>query len=163
MGAATLLGGFLGHGFFYALGMSWKLPGWTVSMIGVTMFSLASIETTKPLIAPNTAQFFLSFNMMEFFVCLVVAFITVDFTHVQFHSTYNLIGVVVPFHIYNYLKTRDKGSLVIVSAVAVISMTAVVFVNKISPGIWFNHLDLSHVFMATGTYIFYRGVVLLKD
>lgn len=162
MGAATLLGGFFGHAFLYAFGFSWKIPGWTMSMVSVTMFSLGSINTTKPFIDKGVNSFFFLFAIVEFVVAWVVTITTINFRWVELHSTFNLILLVIPFHIYNYRTTKKRGSLVIISAIAVISMSAIVFVNKISLGVWFNHLDISHVFIAIGTYMFYRGVVLLR-
>lgn len=163
MGVATFLGGMIGHGFLYALSFEWKLPGWVVSMFAVAMIERSSIETAKPLITEKTGKFFLTLNILELASTLVVTMWTLNFKWVEIHSTYGLLGVVLPFHTYTYIKTKDKGSLTIIYAVAITAMAAIVFINRISFGIWFNHLDISHTIMAIGAYVFYRGAILLKD
>jgi hypothetical protein len=74
-----------------------------------------------------------------------------------------LLGVVLPFHFYTWYRTRDKGSLITIIAVLVVSCAALIFMNKFSIHRWFNYLDISHVVMAIGAYIFYRGALLLNS
>jgi hypothetical protein len=163
MGVATCLGGIIGHGFLYALSFEWKLPGWIISMFAVAMIERSSIETAKPLINPKTGQFFLTLNVIELAATLIVTMVTLNFKWVELHSAYGLLGVVFPFHLYTYIKTKDKGSLTILTAVGITAIAAVVFIKRLSFGEWFNHLDISHMVMAVGAWVFYRGAILLRD
>lgn len=163
MSIATFLGGLIGHGFLYALSFPWKLPGWIVSMLSVALIERSSIERAKPLIDPRVGRFFLILNIIELLTIISVTMSTLDFKWVEFHSGYGLLGVVLPFHFYTWYKTRDRGSIVIVMAVMVASCAALVFMNKISLHTWFNYLDISHVVMAIGAYVFYRGAILLQS
>jgi len=161
MAIATLFGGLIGHAFLYALSFSWKLPGWIVSMLSVALIERSSIERVKPLIDSRVSKFFLGLNIVELLTVMTVTMWTLDFTWVEFHSGYGLLGVVLPFHLYAWYRTRDKGSFVIVIAVLVASCAALVFMNKLSLHEWFNYLDISHTMMAIGAYIFYRGALKL--
>ncbi|MEJ0029375.1 MAG: hypothetical protein WDO15_02940 [Bacteroidota bacterium] len=161
MAIGTMLGGLLGHAFLYALGFGWKLPGWIVSMLSVTLIERSSVERAKPLIKTSVGDFFLALNIVELLVIMTTTMWTLDFKWVEFHSGYGLLGVVLPFHLYTWYRARDKGSLLIIIAVIVASCAALVFMNKLSIHEWFNYLDISHTIMAIGAYIFYRGAKLL--
>lgn len=163
MGIATFLGGLIGHGFLYALSFPWKLPGWIVSMLSVALIERSSIERAKPLIDPRVGRSFLVLNIIELLTIMTVTMTTLNFKWVEFHSGYGLLGVVLPFHAYTYFKTRDRGSLVIIIAVGIASCAALIFMNKISLHEWFNYLDISHIMMAIGAYVFYRGALLLRQ
>lgn len=70
--------------------------------------------------------------------------------------------LVLTFHGFTYLKTRDKGSGTIILGVGIASIAALIFMNEISPNIWFNHIDLSHVIMAIAAQLFYKGALTLN-
>jgi hypothetical protein len=161
MAIATLCGGLIGHAFLYALSFSWKLPGWIVSMLSVALIERSSIEHTKSLISPRVSKFFLGMNIVELITIMTITLWTLDFRWVEFHSGYGLLGVVLPFHLYAWYRTHDRGSFVILIAVLVAGCAALVFMNKLSIHEWFNYLDISHTMMAIGAYVFYRGAKLL--
>lgn len=157
LGLATLLGGLIGHGFLYLLSFPWKLPGWILSMLSVALIERSSIEHARPLIDPRVGKFFLVLNIIELLTIMTVTIYTLNFEWVEFHSGYGLLAVVLPFHGYNYWKTRDQGSLIILKAVGVACIAALVFMNEISLSQWFNHIDISHVLMAIAAFFFYKG------
>jgi len=162
MSIATFFGGLIGHGFLYALSFPWKLPGWIVSMLSVALIERSSIERAKPLIDPRVGRFFLILNLIELATIMTITMTALDFKWVEFHSGYGLLGVVLPFHSYTWYRTRDKGSLLVIIAVLAASCAALVFMNKLSIHTWFNYLDISHVMMAIGAYVFYRGALKLN-
>jgi len=161
MGAATFLGGVIGHGFLYALSFGWKLPGWTISMVSVAMIERSAISHARRLIKPGVVKFFLAVNLIELVTVMTITMITLDFKWVEFHSAYGLLIVVSSFHGYTYYHTKDKGSLIILFAVGVTAVASLIFMNEISLHTWFNYLDLSHVLLAIASYVFYRAAVQL--
>lgn len=163
MSVATFFGGLIGHGFLYALSFPWKLPGWIVSMLSVALIERSSIERAKPLVDPRVGKFFLVLNIIELLTVMTVTMTTLNFKWVEFHSGYGLLAIVLPFHAYTWYKTRDEGSKIIIIAVLIASCAALVFMNKISIHTWFNYLDISHVMMAVGAYVFYRGALKLQS
>lgn len=157
LGLATLLGGLIGHGFLYMLSFPWKLPGWILSMLSVALIERSAIEHARALIDPRVGKFFLALNIIELLTIMTITIYTLNFEWVEFHSGYGLLAVVLPFHGYNYWKTRDQGSLIILKAVGVACVAALVFMNEISVNQWFNHIDISHVLMAIAAFLFYKG------
>ena len=162
MGSATVLGGFFGHAFFYAFGLPFKIPGWSLSMCAVTLLPLASLPIAKPWLGSGSTTPLSILLITELLAMMVLSIVTVNFKWVEIHSTIALVTLFF-LHSYVFVMTKSTGSLMFVLAVMVISLSAVVFTTKISLGPWFNHLDISHVFMAAGTYLFYRGAVLLRE
>lgn len=162
MGIATLSGGLIGHGFLYALNFGWKLPGWVIGMISVALVERSAIAHASPLIRTRIGKFFFVVNLIEMLAIISVTMTTLDFTWVQLHSGYGLLAIVATFHGYTYYRTRDKGSLVIITGVAITAIASVVFINKLSIHTWYNYLDISHTLMAFAAYVMYRGGLLLQ-
>lgn len=163
LGLATLLGGVIGHGFLYLFPFAWKLPGWILSMFSVALIERSSIEYARSLINSRIGKFFLLLNIAELLTVMGITIYTMNFEWVEFHSGYGLLAVVLPFHGFVYLKTKDKGSLYILGGVGIACIAALMFMNEISLHTWFNHIDASHVLVAIAAYVFYRGALQLKS
>ncbi len=158
MGVATLLGGIIGHGFLYALGFFWKLPGWLLSMVAVNLLERVMIHFSAARLSPAMLRFFSVFNIIELMIFMGLAFGTLDFLYVQIHSTYGFLVVVFSFCVYNYRKNHYPEVMKnMMTGVGWIFLCAVVFVARISLSKWFNHADLAHLFMFIGAIYFYRG------
>ena len=158
MGIATLLGGIIGHGFLYALGFFWKLPGWLLSMIAVNLLERVMIHFSATELSPRMLRFFSIFNIIELLAFMALAFGTLDFLYVQIHSTYGFLVVVLSFCVYNYRKNHYPEVMKdMMIGVGWIFVCAVVFVGRVSISKWFNHADLAHLFMFIGAIYFYRG------
>ena len=163
MGLATFFGGVVGHAFLYLFGFAWKLPGWIISMLSVALIERASIGHAQPFLKPNVGKFFLGLNILELMTVMTVTIATLNFRWVEFHSGYGLLAIVLPFHLFVYYKTKDRGSLIFIGAVLLASVAALIFMNRISIDKWFNHLDISHVLMAAAAWVFYRGTLVLRN
>ncbi len=161
MGLATFFGGVIGHGFLYAFSFAWKLPGWILSMFSIALIERSSIENARPLIDSRISKFFLTLNIIELVIVMTITIYTLNFKWVEFHSGYGLLAVVLTFHGFVYVKTRNKGSGNIIIGVGIASIAALIFMNEISPQIWFNHIDLSHVLLAVAAQFFFRGALKL--
>lgn len=159
---ATFLGGVIGHGFLYALGFAWKLPGWIISMISVALIERSAISHARRLIKPAVVRFFLVLNVIELFTIMTITMVTLNFFWVQVHSAYGLLVVVFSFHAYAYYRTKDRGSYTILWAVGVTAVASLVYMNEFSLHTWFNYLDLSHTLLAIASYVFYQGALLLQ-
>lgn len=161
MGLATFFGGVIGHGFLYLFSFAWKLPGWIISMFSIALIERSSIEHARPLISPKVGKAFLILNIIELVTVMSITIYTFNFKWVEFHSGYGLLAVVLTFHGFVYLKTTDRGSGTIIAGVGVASIAALIFMNELSPSIWFNHIDVSHVLMAVAAQMFYKGALRL--
>lgn len=163
MGLATFFGGVIGHGFLYAFSFAWKLPGWILSMFSIALIERSSIENAKSLIDSRIGKSFLTLNIIELLTVMTITIYTLNFKWVELHSGYGLLAVVLTFHGFVYLKTGNKGSANIIIGVGFASIAALIFMNEISPHIWFNHIDLSHVLLAVAAQFFFRGALRLGN
>lgn len=163
LGLATLLGGLIGHGFLYYFSFAWKLPGWIVSMFSVALVERSAIEHAKSRVMPVVGNFFLVLNIVELMIVMTITIYTLNFGWVEFHSGYGLLAVVLPFHGYVFLKSRDQGSAIMMVGVGIASVAAMIYMNQISISPWFNYIDISHVLMAVAVYVFYRAALKLNQ
>jgi len=156
MAVSTTLGGLIGHAFLYALGFSWKLPGWVVGMSSVAFMERAAIKQARPVMRKGINDFLAWMNIVELVGFICIAFYTLNFFFVEIHATYGLMVVFV-LESFVYNKKKDKASRYILYGVGVSAIAALVHIAKFSLHTWFNYIDLSHVFMAIGSYLFYLG------
>jgi len=183
MGIATAIGGIVGHGFLYAfkaqwespegfiniigrifgdellkdVANPWKLPGWLTSMFSIALVERASIEYARPLINPKVGTFFAWLNIIELLTFVTITFVTLNFFFVEVHSAYGLLIVVLGFNFTVFLKTKKKGSKLFLIAVGFSAIGALFFMNKWGFSPWFNHYDISHLFMTCSAFYFYLG------
>jgi hypothetical protein len=156
MSVSTTLGGIIGHGFLYAFGFAWKLPGWVVGMSSVAFMERAAIKQARPVMHKGVNTFLAYMNLIELGGFIFIAFYTLNFFYVEIHAAYGLM-VVFFLESFVYQKKRDRESRFILFGVAVSALAAFVHIAKFSLHTWFNYIDLSHVFMAIGSYLFYLG------
>ena len=88
---------------------------------------------------------------------MVITFTSLNFLFVILHSTYGLLIVVFSFTAYVYYKTRSEGSKIFLYAVGVSGCSGMVFLREYGIDKWFNHMDVSHILMAVGIWVFYLG------
>ncbi|MEP1096982.1 MAG: hypothetical protein ABJG78_17825 [Cyclobacteriaceae bacterium] len=157
MGLATFLGGVVGHGLMHYLPFYMKIPGWITSMFSIALLERAVIQYTRRLINPRIGRFFSWLNIIELLVFMILSLVTLNFQFVLIHAAYGMAIVVTGFTGFIYLKERSRGSAQILLAVLICSIGAFFFVFQIGIDKWFNHVDVSHVFMMAGSVLYYKG------
>lgn len=163
MGFATLYGGIIGHGFLYLFGFAWKVPGWIISMLSIGFAERGAILHARKLMKPPLGNILSVANLFEVFVMMCVVLYTLEFFFVELHATYGLLLVVFSFELFIYIRTKRRGSKIILYAISVSALSATVHLCKLSIHTWFNYLDLSHVLMAIAFIIFHKGIVALYE
>jgi hypothetical protein len=160
MGIATTIGGLIGHGFLYLFSFSWKLPGWVTSMFSIALLERASIEYCRPQIHNKSIfRLFAWVNIIELVTFLIITLYTLDFFFVEVHSAYGLLIVVTGFQAYIYYQTKSKASRLALIAVGFSALAATTFQLQIGLHKWFNHFDVSHIFMTIAAWIFYLSAM----
>lgn len=162
MAIATFWGGLFGHGFQYILGFYGRLPGWYIGMISIMLIERASIENVRRFVRPKIIKVLLIVNIIEFIIMAALTTFTLDFIYVQVHSAYGILVVVFSFHLYAYIKSKEKGSKETLIGVAIVSFAAFVYNYPIVINIWFNNLDFAHVLMAIATFFILKGSLSLQ-
>lgn len=157
MSAATFLGGVVGHGLMHYLPFFMKIPAWITSMLSIALLERAVIQYTRKLINPKVGAFFSWLNIVELLIFMVLSLVTLNFQFVLAHAAYGMAIVVTGFTGFIYLKEKSLGSAQILLAVLTCSIGAFFFVFKIGIDKWFNHVDISHVFMMAGSVLYYKG------
>lgn len=161
MGLATAIGGLIGHGFFYLFSFEWKLPGWLTSMVSIALVERAAILYAKKLVPERVGKIFAWLNIIELLIFVTLTFTTLNFFFVEAHAAYGLMIVVFSFSLVVYLKTKSKGSRFFLIAIAFSAIGALFFMSKWGIGPWFNHFDISHIFLAISAWFFYKGSMLI--
>ena len=158
MGIGTCLGAIVGHAFLYALNPNFRLPGWIFGMLSITLFERAAIFHAKPIIKPIYGKIFSVVNLTELvtFICLASYYLIFKF--VIIHAVYGMVGVVLLFEGFVYIKTKDKGSKIILQAILVATVAFFLDLFKFSFCKWFNYFDMGHCIIAISAYIFYIGI-----
>jgi len=165
MGLATIHGGIIGHGFLYLFSFKWKLPAWFVSMVAVASLERSAIYHARKIINPKLGVFFSWLNIIELITFMVVSFSTLNFYFVMVHMAYGLGIVVAGFHLYVYRKTKSRGSYIFLIAVILSLISAIIFLNEWGISKWFNHVDISHIFMVVISILLYYGSkkIIIED
>lgn len=162
MGAATAYGGIVGHGLQHYVGFAWKVPGWYISMLSVALAERGAIMHARPLMPRKLGDFLAFFNILELLTFMLMAGVTLKFIYVEIHAVYGMLLVVFSFETYVYMKTKDAGSKEVMWAVAAALAAMVVHLSHLTMHRYFNHLDLSHCFMAFSIWLLVRGVKKMK-
>jgi hypothetical protein len=119
----------------------------------------SAIEYTTNLIPRRTFRFLLWLNIIELVVIMFLTVYYLNFHFVEFHAVWGFMVVVFSFHLYTFVKTKDTGSRWILYGIVVLASAMFVFNYPVSPHIWFNHYDLSHVLMAIASLFFLKGAL----
>ena len=159
---STAYGGIIGHALQNVLGFGWKVPGWIISMISIALIERAAILHAQPILRPRLGRFFAILNIIELITLISIVTITLNFFFVEAHAAYGLLVIVSSFEFFIYQKTKNEGSRLLLIAIAISALAATVHLTKFTVHVWFNHLDLSHVFMAVAAYVFYLGAIKIK-
>lgn len=157
MGLATTIGGLIGHAFIYAFNFSWKIPGWIISMFSVALIERFVILHARPLMGPSIGKFFGLLNLIELTTFIFITIYTLNFYFVEVHAAYGLLVIVFSFELFVFLKTKNKGSKMILYGVGLAAVSAMIHICKFSIHQWFNYFDLSHIFMTISVWFFYKG------
>jgi hypothetical protein len=157
MAIATLLGGIIGHAFFYLFSFYWKLPGWIASMIAIMFVERAVIEHTRIWLNDSVVRVLGIINIIEFLTFLALTITTLNFFFVEFHSGYGLMFVVLSLEGFLFFKTKNIAGKYMLAGVGFAALAAIFFMTKISLHQWFNYLCISHVLMAVAAAFFYWG------
>ncbi len=164
MGIATFSGGVIGHGFLYLFSFEWKLIGWLTSMFSIALVERAAIEYSRPLISNKLGVLFKWINIVELLTFVVITLVTLNFFYVEVHTAYGLLFVVSSLNIYVFYRTRSKASKLFLIAVAFSSVGALFYMNEWALDQWFNHYDISHIFLTISAWVFYlASKAVLKD
>jgi len=151
-GTGAFFGG-LAHLFFHYTGKPFQAFAWIFIGLGTYYLQRSSLLFEK-----NTKlrRYFLNFSITKLILFLALLFYFQSFFVVLADLALGLFVIVVPTHVKHYQKTKNKGSMLILTAVGILLVSAIFPIFKISiHEAWFNFNDIGHVFLAISLYIIF--------
>jgi hypothetical protein len=161
-GFSSFVAAIIGHAFLYYFGFEAKIYGWVTGIISVSFAQFAALHHTRSSISAGTFKVLQLANYLEIAFVTVLLFKVWSFTVVEIHTAYSLVLNVVILEGIHYRKTRSLLSKNMLIGVGIAVLAVMCHIFKLAISKWFNHLDLSHIFMAASMYMMYRGVASFK-
>lgn len=160
LGIATFWGAVITHASIYYLSQPWKVPGWISSTWSVSLLAWAMVEYHSDLIK----KWILGLKvliLLELLAVMTITIYTVEFKWAGAHSAFGLLLIVTTLAAMSYMKNKDDGSRWMLYGIGVFLLSGITFAGKLSIHTWFNHVDLTHVFLAIAAGVIYRSVRLM--
>lgn len=162
-GASTIIAALVGHTFLYYFGAEAKIYGWFTGLFGTSFAQFAALYHARKSISPFVFKTLFVICMLEVIAAFILVFVVWSFVVVEIHSAFALVLIVTILEFINYKKTKSALSLYMIYGVGVAIIAVLCHVFKIAFSVWFNHMDLSHVFMAISMYLMYKGASLYQS
>jgi hypothetical protein len=162
LGIATFWGAIVTHASIYYLSQPWKVPGWISSTWAVSLLAWAMVEAHADLIKKRVFAL-KTIIFIELLAVMAITIYTVEFKWAGAHSAFGLFLIVTTLAVISYRKHKDQGSLWMLYGVGVFLLSGITFAAKLSIHTWFNHIDLTHVFLAVAALVIYRSVVKMSE
>lgn len=156
-GASTLVAALIGHAFLYYFGAEAKIYGWVTGIFGTSFAQFAALYHVRKTIGESLFKGLLILCIIEVVAAFVLIFVVWSFVIVEVHSAFGLVLIVTILENIHYKKTKSQLSLFMMYGVSVAVIAVLCHVFKLAASVWFNHADLSHIFMALSMYLMYKG------
>jgi hypothetical protein len=148
----------IGHAFLYYFGKDAKIYGWTLGIFSISFAQFAALYNTKSILQIKLFKTIFFILCLEIIIALISTFYFWSFIVVIIHTTFSLLIVATSLEYLKYKNEKSELSKYILIGVGVLVIASICHMLKLGFGKWFNHLDVSHVFMTLGVYSMYHGV-----
>jgi len=162
-GLSTLVAAIIGHAFLYYFGANAKMYGWLFGIAGTSFAQFAAMYNTRGLIGQPVFKRLILINSIEVIAAFVAVFMSWNFAVVEVHTAYGLLLNVVALEFINYKKTESALSIKVIYGIGIAVLAVLCHIFQFACSVWFNHIDLSHVFMALSMYVIYKGISLYEE
>jgi hypothetical protein len=157
-GVSTLVAAIIGHAFLYYFGKDAKIYGWVLGIFGVSFAQFAALFHTRQSINRTFFNLLMIVCSLEIVLSFVLVFMVWSFVIIELHTAFSLVMIVTILEYIHYKKTTSQLSLYMMYGVGVAILAVLCHLLKIAFSIWFNHIDLSHLFMALSMYLMYKAI-----
>jgi hypothetical protein len=161
LGLATFWGGLITHALIYYLSTPWKVAGWIMSTWSVSLLAWAMVEYHTEIIK-KWVSVFKAIILIELTAVMAITIYSVEFKWAGAHSAFGLFMIVTTLAGMSYHQKRDTGSRWMLYGIGIFLLSGITFSAKLSIHTWFNHVDLTHVFLALAAWAIYRSVVMMS-
>lgn len=157
---STIVSSLIGHAFNYYFGLEARVYGWMIGVASASCAQFAAVFHAKKIISDNGFKTIFWLCVIETIIAFVGTLLIYKFVVVEIHSSIALIVVLTSLEWNNYSKTKSVLSKYMMLGVLLCIVAVICHIAKLAISPWFNHMDLSHVFMAVAMYMMYTGVKL---
>ena len=133
-----------------------------MSTWSVSLLAWAMVEYHSDLIK-KWVSVFRAFILIELIAVMAITMYTVEFKWVGAHSAFGLFMIVTTLASISYYQKRDAGSYWMLYGIVVFLISGITFSARLSIHKWFNHIDLTHVFLAVAVWVIYRSVIKMSE
>ena len=161
-GLSTFVAAVIGHAFLYHFGVESKIYGWVFGIFGISFAQFAALYHTRHSISPSLFKTLFIICSTEVLLAFVLTFVCWSFIVVEAHTAFGLVLVVTILEYVHYKKTHSDLSIYMIYGVGLAVIAVICHLAKLALSVWFNHIDLSHIFMALSMFMMYRGVAQFK-
>jgi len=161
-GFSSLVAALIGHAFLYYFGFEAKIYGWITGIVSISFSQFAALHHTRQSISDTAFKTLRIANFIEIVTVSILLFVVYSFAIVEVHSAYSLVINVTILECIHYKKTKSLLSKNMIIGVGIAVLAVMCHIFKLAFSVWFNHLDLSHIFMALSMYMMYKGVSLYQ-
>lgn len=158
-GVSTMIAGIVGHAFLYRFGYEAKMLGWVLGILGICFAQFAAVHHARQTIGEKVFKLLLNICYLEVIVSMAVLIWRPSFVVVICHTAFGLLLMVTVLESVHYAKTKSRLSLMMIYGVGLAVLAIIVHTCKIAISNWFNHLDVSHVFLGLSLYVMIKGVL----
>jgi hypothetical protein len=152
-GISTLVGGFA-HFFYNYFGLSLHLISWILSGLSIYYIEMCSISFINSHKLRKILNLLIYIQLFVFFISILYF---KNFLFVKYNSTLGLIAIVFTLELVSLIKSKNKGSSLIIAGIFFTFISAIIHTLKFSINKWFNYNDLSHIFIIICLYFIYMG------
>lgn len=157
-GLSTLVAALVGHAFLYHFGADAKIYGWTFGIISISFAQFGALFHTQKSIRPAIFKALFIFCLAEIVIAFILTFVCWTFIVVEIHTAFSLLLIVSILEYIHFKKTKSTLSINLIYGVGFLVLAVMCHLFKLAASVWFNHIDLSHIFMALSMYFMYKGV-----
>ncbi len=162
-GVSTIVSAVVGHAFLYYFGVDAKIYGWLFGISGITCAQFAAIYNTRLILGNFVFKRLVFINSLGVIAAFIAVFISWSFVVVEIHGAFGLLLNVTILEYINYKKTGSPLSIKVIYGIGLAVVAVLCHIFQFAYSVWFNHIDLSHVFMALSMYVIYRGICLHEE
>jgi len=162
-GLSTLVAALIGHAFLYHFGFNAKIYGWVFGVFGISFAQFAALYHTQNSISKKLYNMLFVICCIEVVAAFILTFAVWSFVVVEIHTAFGLVLIVTILEYIHYKKTNSSLSINMIYGVGLAVVAVICHIGKLAMSVWFNHIDLSHIFMALSMYMMYKGVASYQN
>ena len=165
VGLALTASALLGHAFVYLFGTEWKVLGWTFGGLGIFCIQRSAVHIARPWIPSRLFAWCVWGTGLQLLLFLSLTTWGLmgefdaerGFKFVQINLALGMAGLVLPLHVWVFLRRSNRGSLKVLLALICGLAPTATYNLRFTPSVWFNRDDISHVLLAIVLFLLYLG------